>query len=462
MGATRKEYDSLGEVDVPRDAYYGAQTTRAISNYQISGRTLPWEVTRALALVKKAAAAANHRAGNLDGETAAAIVAAADELIAGGHRSEFRVDAFQSGAGVSQHMNMNEVLANIAGEHLGGEKGTYDKIHPNDHVNRSQSSNDVMPTSIRLATLPILDRLEANLAELIGSLHRKGEEFRSVIKAGRTHLQDAVPTTLGLEFHAYAETLKAQLPFLATARSSIEQLNIGATAIGSGVNASEAYKISVIEELRRVTSRPSLRAADSQYAVTGSMYSFAHLSGALRNLALELIKISNDLRLMDSGPRTGLAEIHLPARQPGSSIMPGKVNPVIPEMMDQIGFQVVGNDTAISMAVQAGQLELNVMTPVIAKNLIESLIILENGTRSFDLLCISGITADVPRNRDMAENSLAVITSLTPIIGYSAAADIGKEALTSGKSIKRVAVDSGHLTDAEFDKMVNDTLRPER
>ena len=461
MSATRKEKDSLGEVDVPRDAYYGAQTTRAISNYQITGRTLPWELTRALAQVKKAAAAANLRSGDLKEETAVAIMAAADEVIAGGHKSEFRVDAFQSGAGVSQHMNMNEVLANLATETLGGDRGTYDKVHPNDHVNRSQSSNDVMPTSIRLATLPILDRLEANLAELIGSLHRKGEEFKSVIKAGRTHLQDAVPTTLGSEFHAYAETINAQLPFLATARSSIEQLNIGATAIGSGVNASDEYKIFVIEELRTLTGRPSLMAADNKYAVTGSMYSFAQLSAALRNLALELIKISNDLRLMASGPRTGLAEIHLPARQPGSSIMPGKVNPVIPEMMNQIGFQVLGNDTAISMAVQAGQLELNVMTPVIAKNLIESLTILENGTRTLDLLCISGITADEPRNRELAENSLAVLTSLTPIIGYAAAADIAKEALSSGKSIKKVTVDSGHLTGAEFDGMINDSLPPE-
>lgn len=381
--------------------------------------------------------------GDLPVEIGRAVMAAADEVVAGALQDHFVVDSFQAGAGVSQHMNMNEVLANRAEELLGGSRGTYDKVHPNDHVNRSQSTNDVFPTALRLASLVLLDELEASLCELAGAFELGAAEYSGVIKSARTHLQDAVPITLGQEFAGYAETIFRRTVKISECRGTLEQLNIGATAAGTRFNASDEYSTEVIAALRHASGRPGLRQANNLVGVTASIDSFVELSSALRNLAIELAKIAADLRLLSSGPRTGLAEIELPALQPGSSIMPGKVNPVIPEMLSMVCYQVIGNDTAIALAGQAGVLDLNVMTPLVAGNLLESLKMLTAASRVTTHLCVGGITADTVRCRRYAEDSLGLATALSSEIGYEAAAKVASEAMTEGKSIKEVAERNG-------------------
>lgn len=451
----RIESDALGEVHVPDEAYFGSQSVRALANFPISRERLPFEFIKALALVKKAATKANMESGAIDAEIAKAIMAAADEVIAGAHQSDFVIDAFQAGAGVSQNMNMNEILANRAEERLGGERGKYSKVHPNDHVNHSQSSNDTIPTAIRIASLDMMDHLEAALLELRYALQQKAAEFGEVTKSGRTHLQDAVPMSLGDEVSSWASITGNLAAQLRGVRSFIEELNIGATAIGSGFGSTKEYREKVVQALRDITGDPNLRSADDAYAITASMESFVQLSGVLRNIAVELTKIANDLRLLDSGPTTGLGEVHLPARQQGSSIMPGKVNPVIPEMLNMVCFQVIGNDFAIVMAGQAGQMQLNVMTPLIARDLLESLRILSNGCRILTTHAIRGLKADEEKCMSYAENSLGLATALTPVIGYARAAKVAKEALESGVSIREIALRDRLMTEERLDAILS-------
>ncbi|MDP2661650.1 MAG: aspartate ammonia-lyase, partial [Dehalococcoidia bacterium] len=410
---TRLERDSLGEREVPADVYYGIQTLRALENFPISGLKPHYGFIWATAVVKRAAAEANLASGPLDPRIGKAIVQAAQEVIDGLWHDQFVVDVFQAGAGTSHHMNANEVLANRAIEILGGRKGDYSLAHPNDHVNMSQSTNDVFPTSMRLASLLLLDRLYASMEDLGQALEAQGTEFSGVVKSGRTHLQDAVPVTLGQEFQAYARSVRKGEGRIKEAAQGLLTLNIGATAAGTGLNANALYRPSVIERLKALTGY-DLRGADDLMEATQSTSDFAHVSSALKTFALDLIRISNDLRLLGSGPRTGLGEINLPPVQPGSSIMPGKVNPVIAEVTDMVCFQVAGNDLTIAMAVQAGQLELNVMMPVIAFNLLQSIEILKNVCGILAGKCVRGITANVERCRDLAERSLGMATVLNP------------------------------------------------
>ena len=448
--AIRKERDSLGEVEVPEQAYYGAQTTRALSNFPISGLkphpTLVWGTL----VVKKAAATANIRTGRLLSALGEPIVAAADDFLSGRLPGEhFVVDPFQAGAGTSHNMNVNEVLANRAEEILGNRRGEYLKVHPNDHVNMAQSTNDVFPTSMRLASLRMAAEVREALEGLRNSLRRKGKEFDAILKSGRTHLQDAVPMRLGQEFEAYAVMIEREVAALEHARHGLLDLGIGGTAIGTGLNAQAAYIDFVVEEIARETGFPVRRAANL-VETTQNMAPFVGLSSALKSTAVCLAKIAADLRLLASGPRTGLNEINLPALQPGSSIMPGKVNPVMTEVLTMVSYQVMGADTTVTVAAQAGQLELNVMMPVIAYNLLFPMEILKNVIGRFTTLCIDGITANEDRCRSYMETSLGLVTVLAPYIGYMAAADVAKESAATGTSIRDVVLQRGLLTDHEL------------
>ena len=430
---TRLERDSLGTKRVPSSAYYGIQTLRAVENFPISGLRLPAEMVRAYALIKKAAAEANAATGHLPRREAAAIRRACDEILRGRFRDQFVVDVYQAGAGTSFHMNVNEVVANRANELLGQHRGAYRPLHPNDHVNMAQSTNDTFPTAMRLAALLALQPLDASMQALERALRGKARQFAGVVKAGRTHLQDAVPVRLGREFGAYALAVaKARRHILETARALCE-LNLGGTAVGTGMNTHPRYRSLAIRALARWMRFP-LRPAQDLMERTQSLGDFARLSGSLRVYALELIRIANDLRLMSSGPNTGLGEIDLPAVQPGSSIMPGKVNPVIPEMVDMVGFQVLGHDATVTAAVQAGQLELNVMMPVAAYNLLQAIRLLTNAGRVFAQRCIIRITVNRDRCEALAHRSLALVTALNPHIGYLKAATIAKESLSTGRS----------------------------
>jgi aspartate ammonia-lyase len=450
----RQEKDLIGIHDVPDDVYYGIQTLRATENFPITGYHPHRELIRALGMVKGAAAEANMFVGTLTPAIGKAIAEAAKELIAGKLHDQFVVDVIQGGAGTSMNMNANEVIANRAIELLGGQKGEYFKVHPNVHVNMAQSTNDVFPTAIRIACLNVATDLLEALDELRQSLEDKALEFDGVIKMGRTHLQDAVPIRLGQEFSAYAHMMARDLKRIKHAMQSLEVMNMGATAVGTGLNADPRYIEKVTERLVEWTNLP-MRMADDLVDATQNTDAFMEVSGALKTLAVNLSKVANDLRLMASGPRTGLSEINLPPMQPGSSIMPGKVNPVMAEVVNQVSFQVQGNDFTIALACGAGQLELNVMEPVVVFNLLQSLDILRNVLRVFRERCVSGITANVERCRDMVENSVGIVTAINPHVGYEVASSVAKEAIMSGRPVRDIVLEKGVLTREELDLILH-------
>ena len=452
---TRRETDFLGAVDVPADAYFGIQTVRAAANFPISGLRARPEMVRATALIKKAAAQVNARLGRLDGRQSAAIVRACDEISGGKFAAEFIVDVFQMGAGTSFHMNVNEVIANRSEEVLGGKKGEYRLVHPNDHVNLGQSTNDVYPTAMRLAAaLRLRDHLLPKLEALEAALRVKSREFDPIVKSGRTHLQDAAPVRLGREFLAYSRTLRRCREFIDRASRSLLELGIGGSAVGTGLNTTAGYRVEVVRRLARMTGLRLRPAVDLMEAMQ-SMRPFVEVSAALRGLAVELNRIANDLRLLASGPRTGLAEITVPAVAPGSSIMPGKVNPSILEMVNMVCYQVLGCDLALCGAAQAGQLELNVMMPVVAFNLQLMIEILGNAVDRVGKKCVPGIRADEKRCREYAESSLGLAAALSPLLGYARAAEIAREALIKDQSIRAAIVEKGILTGKDVDQFLD-------
>jgi len=441
---TRTEKDSLGSRDVPADAYWGIQTLRAIENFPVSGlREHDWLVD-AYMYIKKAAAQAHMELGVLDQERGAAIVQACDDVLAGKLRDQFVVDVFQAGAGVSFHMNVNEVLTNRALEILGEPRAAYTRLHPNDHVNMSQSTNDTFPTAMHLSLLLAWRDFEPVLEALADAFHAKGEEFADAIKSGRTHLQDAVPVTLGQEMHAYGAALDRSVVAIDSAVHALAELPIGGNAAGTGINLPDGYRSAIIRRLSDLTGFELLKAVDPRERLQ-SHQPITGVSAALRNLALELIRIANDLRLLDSGPLTGLKEITLPPRQPGSSIMPGKVNPVMPECLNQIAFHVIGADTVVALAAQAGQLEINVMQPVMIWELLFSIEILRNFLEVFRTGCVEGIVADRERMEDYAHKSPSLATALNPVIGYARAAEIVKQALKENRRVSEVALEETDL-----------------
>jgi aspartate ammonia-lyase len=450
--STRKEQDSLGFREIPADAYFGIQTHRALENFPISGLRPKTAYVEATVHIKRAAAVVNKALGLLDPAKADAIVRAADEILAGGLREWFVVDVYQAGAGTSHNMNTNEVLANRAIELLGGKKGDYSLVHPNDHVNMAQSTNDVCPSAIRIAALMVLGPLRSRVEELSGEFGAKAKEFDSVVKSGRTHLADAVPIRLGQEFGAWASNILMHGKALDIASEGCRELGIGGTAAGTGLNAHPRYREMMIAQLNTQVAL-EFRAAGDYFEAMQSLRPMVQLSGAIRNLAQDLIRISNDIRLLGSGPKTGLFEIQLPAVQPGSSIMPGKVNPVMAEMMDMVCFQVLGCDTTVLLAAQAGQLELNVMMPVVAFNLLHEIEILGNAIHAFRKFCIEGITANEERCRMYAEGSMSIVTVLNPHIGYARAAEIAKEYLSSGRPIRELVLEKGLLSSDQLDKV---------
>jgi aspartate ammonia-lyase len=449
----RTERDPLGERQVPADAYYGIQTARALENFPISGLRTGPELVTATVFVKKAAAEANGALGRLETDVARAIVQAADEVLAGSLRDQFVVDVYQAGAGTSHNMNVNEVLANRAAEILGGARGEYTRVHPNDHVNMGQSTNDVFPTATRVALLMTTPGLVDAARALALTLDRKASEFADVLKVGRTHLQDAVPITLGQEFSGWAGCVVRGAEDVEQAARQLLELNLGATALGTGLNAGDDYTNAAIANLARYTSVPVVPAAN-RFRVTQSMGDVVAWSGAVRRLAIEVGKLASDLRLLSMGPRAGLAEIALPAVQPGSSIMPGKVNPSIPEMVNQVCFQVLGCDTTISAAAEAGQLELNVMMPVIAWNALHACTILTQALLVLRTRAVEEITADRARCRELLDRSTAIATALSPYIGYAATAEIAKESVRTGRPIRELVLARGLLPADRLDAIL--------
>ncbi len=451
---SRVEHDPLGERSVPSDAYYGIQTARAVENFPISGLHAPADLVTATVLIKKAATQANVELGRLDAGVGEAIVKAAEEILNGALRDQFVVDIYQAGAGTSHNMNVNEVLANRASELRGGRKGEYRLVHPNDHVNMGQSTNDVFPSATRVALLlghkPLVDAARA----LAASLHRKASEFANVLKVGRTHLQDAVPMTLGQEFSGYAACIDRGADDVVWAAEQLKELNLGATAVGTGLNAGDEFSSRAVKYVGASIGMNLVPAAN-RFRVTQSMGDVLAYSGAMRRLAIELGKVASDLRLLSMGPRAGLGEIALPAVQPGSSIMPGKVNPSIPEMVNQVCFQVVGCDTTVCMASEAGQLELNVMMPVIAWNTLHASTILRNSMRALTTRTVDGITADEHRTRELLERSTALATALSPYIGYEKTAEIAKESVATGKPIRAIVLDRGLIEATELDRILS-------
>ena len=460
MPETRKEKDSLGFVEVPARAYYGAQTARAVENYPISGMRAHPKLIRAFGMVKRAAAEANKELGLLDAHRADAIIQAAQEVIDGRWNEEFVVDVFQAGAGVSFHMNANEVLANRANEILGGKLGEYAFVHPNDHVNYGQSTNDVFPTGMRVATLLNLETIYPVLDALAATFAAKAKEFDGVMKSGRTHLQDAVPIRLGQEFAAYGMAIEKGGRNLHQTADSLRELGLGGSAVGTGINTHPDYRAKAVANLARITGQNLIPAADMRWAMQSNAC-MGEVSAALRSLALEVIRISNDFRLLASGPNTGLNEIHLPSLQPGSSIMPGKINPVIPELAAMVSFQVIGNDTAVAYAVQAGQLELNVMMPTMAYNVLQSTTILANMLQQFNRHCVAGISAHEDRCNFYAQSTVSLATALNPYIGYAKAAEIVKESIATGKSIIEIARSKHLLSEKEIAEILDPVLMTE-
>ncbi|MBW4593307.1 MAG: aspartate ammonia-lyase [Brasilonema angustatum HA4187-MV1] len=451
----RIERDSMGDRQLLSTNYYGIQTLRATENFPISGIKPLATYVDAGIILKKATAIVNGELGCISQDISKAIIQAADEVLAGKFRNQFVVDVYQAGAGTSHHMNLNEVLANRALEILGEEKGNYKCVSPNDHVNYGQSTNDVIPTAIRIGGLLALSKtLHPALEKAIAALEEKAEEFQDVVRSGRTHMQDAVPVRLGENFHAWAYILTEHQNRIYTASSDLMVLGLGGSAAGTGLNTHPQYRARVVDTISDLINLP-LEPAPHLMAAMQSMAPFVHVSGALRNLAQDLVKISHDLRLMDSGPKTGLKEIQLPPVQPGSSIMPGKYNPVMAEMTSMVCFQVMGYDSAIVLAAQAGQLELNVMMPLIAYNLIHSIEILGNTIAALTERCIKGITANQERCLAYAEGSLALVTALNPHIGYLNAAAVAKESLETGKSLRQIVTERGFMSEAELAQVLN-------
>ncbi len=450
----REEKDTLGVLCVPDDAYYGVQTARALANFPISGLTCCADFVRATAMIKWAAARANMTSKKLSAPMGRAILKAAEEVIHGQWNHQFVVDVFQAGAGTSHNMNANEVIANRAIEMLGGQRGDYRCVHPNDHVNMSQSTNDVFPTAMRVAALLMLKKLDPVLAHLEKALSDKARAFDGIIKSGRTHLQDAVPIRLGQEFSGYACAIGRARERIRSAAHDLYELGLGGSAVGTGINTHQNYQKCVVAELAQVSGLGFLP-SKNLFERMQSMADFVALSGALKALAIELIRIANDLRLLSSGPRTGLAEIVLPAVQPGSSIMPGKVNPVMAEVTNMVCFQVIGNDTTITMAAQAGQLELNVMMPVINFNILQSIGILTQNIKVFTEKCVIGIMANIKTCRTFAEMSVGLATILNPTLGYEAAAKVAKESAETGRSVREVIVNRGILSAEACDRLLD-------
>jgi aspartate ammonia-lyase len=457
-GRRRLEHDLLGEREIPQECYFGVQTLRARENFHISGVTLRSfpVLVRSLAEVKKAAALANARLGLLDAGLSDSICQACDEIREGHWHEQFVVDMIQGGAGTSTNMNANEVIANRALELLGAQKGDYDVLHPNNHVNLSQSTNDAYPTAVRIAALHSVPQLVEALVELCATLGSKAREFNDVIKMGRTQLQDAVPMTLGQEFEAFRVTLEEDITRIRESTRLFNEVNMGGTAIGTGLNAHRDYAAEVVKALREVTGLPIVSSANLIEA-TPDTGLFVYFSGVLKRLAVKLSKVCNDLRLLSSGPRCGLGEINLPPMQPGSSIMPGKVNPVIPEVVNQVAFQVIGNDLTVTMAAEAGQLQLNVMEPVIVFNLFQSVTILTRAVRTLDRSCVRGITANRDACRRYVENSIGLVTALNPYIGYENATRIAMEALATGGSVFDLVLARGLMSREKLEEV----LKPE-
>jgi aspartate ammonia-lyase len=451
---TRTERDPLGEKPVPADAYYGIQTVRAAENFPISGLRPHPDLVTATVLIKKACADANMALKRVEERVGDAIMRAADEVLGGALRDQFIVDVYQAGAGTSHNMNTNEVLANRAAEMLGGARGEYTLVHPNDHVNMGQSTNDVFPTATRLALLLGSAPLLHAARDLAAALDRKAQAFDEILKVGRTHLQDAVPMTLGQEFGGYAACIARAADDVDRASWQLRELNLGATAVGTGLNAGDDFTAAAVKNLAHETGF-DLTPAANKFRVTQSMGDVLAYSGAVRRLAMELAKIASDLRLLSMGPRAGLSEVMLPAVQPGSSIMPGKVNPSIPEMVNQVCFQVIGCDTTICVACEAGQLELNVMMPVIAWNAIHETTILREAMKSLKTRCVDGIEADPERCRELLDRSTAVATALAPYIGYAATADLAKTAVKTGRSIRELVLERGLMNAGQLDRVLS-------
>jgi fumarate hydratase class II len=455
MAETRTERDSLGPVEVPADAYYGAQTERARRNFPVSGLTFPRRFIAAMGMIKSEAAAVNQEMGIVDKKVATAIRQAAEEVVDGTLDAHFPLDIFQTGSGTSTNMNVNEVISNRAIEILGGERGSKDPVHPNDHVNAGQSSNDTIPTAIHLSAYQaISEELEPALTRLAAALEAKAEASDEVVKIGRTHLQDAVPVRLGQELSGYARQVRNGLERLAAAKPRLAELALGGTAVGTGLNAPPGFAERVIRRLAERTGYP-LVAAPNRFEALAAKDACVEASGALKTVAVSLTKVANDLRWLSSGPRCGIGEISLPSLQPGSSIMPGKVNPVIPEAVLMVAAQVVGNDATIAVAGMSGSFELNVMMPVIAYDLLQSITILANVSRLLAERCVEGIEASQERVQEMVERSLAMCTALAPRIGYDAAAKIAKEAFASGRTVREVAREAGVLPEEELDQLLD-------
>jgi aspartate ammonia-lyase len=455
---TRIESDLLGDKELPKNAYYGVQTQRALENFNISWSRLDAypRFIKALASVKIAAAIANYKLGVLDKDVCDAIVKAGEEVKSGKFNDQFPIDMIQGGAGTSTNMNINEVIANRANELMGGKLGEYDMVTPNDHVNLSQSTNDAYPTSIKIALMDMNEDMIVHLRELVESFRRKGVEFAHVLKMGRTQLQDAVPMTLGQEFEAFAATLEEEISRLRQNADLFKEINMGATAIGTGINSVPGYAELVTKELSKVADYDFVLASNLVEA-TPDTGSYVIYSSAMKRLAIKLSKISNDLRLLSSGPRAGLNEINLPKMQPGSSIMPGKVNPVIPEVVNQVCFKVIGNDLTVTFAAEAGQLQLNVMEPVLVQSIMESFKLLENAMDTLRLKAIDGVTANEEVCMDMVKNSIGIVTALNPYIGYKASSKIAKEALETGKGVYDLVLEHKLMSQERLD----DILRPE-
>ncbi|MCY7858005.1 aspartate ammonia-lyase [Bacillus sonorensis] len=450
----RTEKDFLGEKNIPADVYYGIQTLRAAENFPITGYKIHEEMIKALAVVKKAAALANMETKRLYKGLGEAVVQAADEIIEGKLHDQFIVDPIQGGAGTSMNMNANEVIGNRALELLGHQKGEYIHLSPNTHVNMSQSTNDVFPTAIHISTLKLLEKLLDTMDYMLDAFRKKAQEFDHVIKMGRTHLQDAVPIRLGQEFEAYSRVIERDIKRIKQSRQHLYEVNMGATAVGTGLNADPRYIENVVKHLADISGLP-LVGTDHLVDATQNTDAYTEVSAALKVCMMNMSKIANDLRLMASGPRAGLAEISLPARQPGSSIMPGKVNPVMAELINQIAFQVIGNDHTICLASEAGQLELNVMEPVLVFNLLQSISIMNNGFRSFTDHCVTGIEANEKRLKAYVEKSAGVITAVNPHLGYEAAARIAREAILTGQSVRDLCLQNDVLTEEELDLILN-------
>lgn len=446
----RIEHDSIGEKQIPKDAYYGVQTLRAAENFFITGLKMHPEFINSFAQIKKAAAITNFEVGRLDKKRADAIVQACDEIVEGKFHDQFIVDPIQGGAGTSLNMNANEVIANRAIEIMGGEKGDYSVVNPNDHVNYGQSTNDVFPSCGRLTTLKLLYKAQAELERLYKALVKKSEEFDHVIKMGRTQLQDAIPIRLGQEFRAYATAIRRDINRFDRAKEEMRSLNLGGTAIGTGLNADVQYLQRVVRNIALISGLELVQAYDLIDA-TQNLDGYVACSGITKSCAVNLSKMCNDLRLMSSGPRTGLGEINLPARQNGSSIMPGKVNPVIPEVVNQVAFHVIGNDMTVAMAAEAGQLELNAFEPIIFYKLFQSIETISCAVHTLVDNCISGITANEEHCKELVENSVGIITAICPYVGYEKAAIVAKEAIRTGCSVRELVIRDNLLTQEQLD-----------